>query len=261
MTARITPTEDVRVGVRDGILRVTLDRPDVRNALSLGALQQLRQIFVEHAEDTRLRVAILTSTGDKAFASGGDLKELQSVRSSRDAASLSEHGKSALNAVRDFPVPVVAGLQGVALGGGAELALACDHRFAAANAAIGFIHCRLAIAPSWGGGVDLMRLVGPSRGMRLLLSGEILSSREACEIGLYDAVVPEGGDFESGLEEFVRRMHGHPPQVMRAIKSLAMGERNLDRPALQAAETAHFSEVWIHVDHWAAVDRAMRSRS
>jgi enoyl-CoA hydratase len=251
-------TPDVRTRLDDGVLWVIVHRPEKRNALAVGVLERLRELFVAHAEDPSIRCAVLRGAGDKAFASGGDVVELAAVRTAAEAREMSEHGKRALDAVRRFPVPVVAAVNGLALGGGAELALACDLRFAAAHARIGLIHAQLAIAPSWGGGVDLMRLVGPAKGLKLLATCRQLAAEEAKALGLVDAIAPAEADFEAALLQFLDATFRSPPQVMRAIKSLALGERMAGREALDAAETERFVEAWIHDDHWAAVEARSR---
>src|SRR5438094_10348722 len=184
MGLNYAPSDDVLTSLEDGVLRVTLNRPERRNALAVGVLARLEEIFTRHADDPTIRYAVIRGAGDKAFASGGDVVELAAVRSDADTRAMSEHGKRALNAIRRFPVPVVAALNGLALGGGAELALACDLRFAAAAARIGLIHAQLAIAPSWGGGVDLMRLVGPARGLKLLATCKQLTAEEGVAEGV-----------------------------------------------------------------------------
>ena len=169
-------SDDVRHRIEDGVLTVTVDRAAKRNPLSLGVLDRIREIFTDAAADTGIVAAVITGAGDKAFASGGDLGELAGYRSREDAEGFSRHGKAALDAIRLFPVPVIARLNGLALGGGAELAMACDQRYAARHVKIGFIHGRLAIAPSWGGGVDLVRLVGPARALRLMTTAAALEA-------------------------------------------------------------------------------------
>jgi enoyl-CoA hydratase/carnithine racemase len=116
------------------------------------------------------------------------------------------------------------------------------------------IHSRLNIAPSWGGGIDLMRLVGFAHGLKLLATAELLSAANAQAIGLVDEVAPATMEFEAALQQFVAAMRGKPAQVMRAIKSLSLEERLRDREALNARETEHFVKVWTHDDHWTAVD-------
>ncbi|HEY8351774.1 MAG TPA: enoyl-CoA hydratase/isomerase family protein [Sphingomonadales bacterium] len=245
-------TSDVEV-TRDGnMLRVTIRRAEKRNPLSLGVLEEIRAAFSEHAGDESIVLAVVTGEGDQAFASGGDLRELADYRSEADGLALSRHGKAALDSVRNFPVPVVARINGVALGGGAELALACDMRIAARHARIGFVHSRLKIAPSWGGGIDLVRLVGPSRATWLMARGDVLDATEALRLGLIDSHAPDE-DFDAFFEDCIESLRSQPPQVMRAIKSLVVTQRAMGRAAADAAETAHFARVWAHADHWAAV--------
>src|SRR5262249_10950112 len=125
---------DILVAAADGILRVEINRPDKRNALSGEVLRALSETFAAHSSDDSLRVAILRGAGDNCFAAGGDLRELSAITTREGAAAMATEAKAALDRVRDFPVPVVAALNGDAMGGGAELALACDFRIAAAHA-------------------------------------------------------------------------------------------------------------------------------
>lgn len=248
----IAPSDHVRHSLDDGVLRVTIDRPEKRNPLSLGVLEALRRLFGAAAADETVRLAVITGAGDRAFASGGDLAELAGYRSAEEAAAFSRHGKAALDAIRAFPVPVVALVNGFALGGGCELALACDLRLAAASARIGMIHARLAIAPSWGGGPDLVRLVGPARALRLMLDAEPLDAPAALDAGLVDAVCPEGADFAAWSAAQLAPWRERPRQVMAALKAVA-GARGADRAVLDTAETEAFARAWAHPDHWAAV--------
>ncbi|MBM3359776.1 MAG: enoyl-CoA hydratase/isomerase family protein, partial [Betaproteobacteria bacterium] len=156
-----------------GVLNVSINRPDKRNALSRAVLGELKRVFSGHSGAQDLRVAVLRGAGEKSFAAGGDLRDLAQVRTRADTRRMAEQARDALEAIRSFPVPVVAALNGDALGGGAELAVACDFRVAASHARIGFIQGRLNIATAWGGGADLMRLVGPARALRLLAAAEL----------------------------------------------------------------------------------------
>lgn len=255
-TLNIQPSDAVHSAVVDGVLMVTIQRPEKRNPLSLGVLEALRIAFVQHANDTKVRLAVISGSGDKAFASGGDLNELAVYRTRQEASAFSLFGKAALNAVRSFPAPVIARVNGVALGGGAELALACDLRFAAAHAKIGLIHGRLKIAPSWGGGHDLLRLVGPAKAVTLMAEAKILDAPDAQGLGLFDAVCPSETDFETWFQDRIRNLADNPPQVMRAFKSAA--RRMATRSEADTAETEHFADVWVHDDHWSAVDEFQR---
>ena len=258
MAFRFLPSDDVRHAVVDGVLRVTIDRPEKRNPLSLGVLDRLRIIFTDAAVDDRIHVAVVTGAGDKAFASGGDLGELGQYRSQEDAEDFSRHGKAALNAVRQFPVPVIARLNGLALGGGAELALACDLRFAAPSARIGFIHGRLCISPSWGGGNDLVRLCGPAKALQLMATAEVFDAEAATSIGLVDLVCPSDSDFDAWFEEKLVRYSNQPRQVLSAFKAITNSHRDYERAEFDRSETRHFGKVWANEDHWNAVAKFER---
>ncbi len=248
----------LRVELDEGILRVTIDRPEKRNALSRAVLAELGETFRAAAAEPSLIAAVLQGAGDKSFAAGGDLKDLDSVRSRAQAAEMADDAKHALDAVRCFPLPVVAALNGDALGGGAELALACDFRLLASHARIGFLQGRLNIATAWGGGIDLLQKIGITKGLWLLASREMVGGEAALEMGLADAVAAENESLESALAAFLAPMRRQVPQVMRAFKALALGVAGgLGRAELERLETENFSDTWIHDDHWAAVEKLL----
>lgn len=243
---------EVRTEVRANVLRVTLDRPEKRNPLSRAALAQLREAFASHRE-AELSIALVRGAGNRSFAAGGDLRDLEQVRTPAQAREMHELGSGALQAIREFPVPVVAALNGVALGGGAELAVACDLRIAAAHARIGFVQGTLNIPAAWGGGHDLMALVGPARGLELLGSARVLAAAEAQAAGLVEAVAADGEDFDAFVERFLAPFARQRPQVMRAFKAQAAAAK-LGRPRHEVADrdAELFSRAWCHADHWAA---------
>ncbi|HEY0836735.1 MAG TPA: enoyl-CoA hydratase/isomerase family protein [Azospirillum sp.] len=252
--------DHLRVQRRDGRLDVVLNRPDKRNALSRALLADIRRTFEELAADDTLRVAVLRGAGDKSFAAGGDLKDLEAVRTLPEAEEMAREARAALEAVRQFPVPVVAALNGDALGGGAELASACDFRVAAAHARIGFIQGRLNIATAWGGGVDLMHIVGPTTALRLMSRSDILDMAHAHAVRLVD-VVAEDGVFDAAVDDFVAPILKQAPQVVRAFKALANAHRSgAPRAELYALETERFARTWVHDDHWDAAARALPGR-
>ncbi len=240
----------------DGVLRVTIDRAEKRNALSRALLGELRDVFERGASDGSVRLAVLTAAGDRSFAAGGDLRELASVRTEEEAFMMATEARAALDAVRGFPVPVIAALNGVALGGGAELAVACDLRIAAAHAGIGFVQGRINVSTAWGGGIDLMRLLGPARALAVLARGEVIPAAQAQALGLVEAVAEADEPFEAFVARFVAPLARQAPQVMRAFKAQAIAE-GLGRPRAEReqAEARLFSLTWAHDDHWTAVDR------
>jgi enoyl-CoA hydratase len=247
---------DLKVESSDGVLRVTINRPEKRNALSAEVLRSLADAFASNADNPQLRVAVLRGAGEQCFAAGGDLRELASITTLDGAAEMARDAKASLDAIRQFPLPVVAALNGDAMGGGAELSVACDFRIAAAHARIGFVQGRLNIATAWGGGIDLMRLVGTSRGLGLLCRGDMLSGADALALGLIDAVAREGQSLDDLLADFIAPILKQSAQVLRAFKAVAGGVRaGLSRDELNEIETRMFAQTWIHQDHWTAAEK------
>ncbi|MGY8955845.1 MAG: enoyl-CoA hydratase/isomerase family protein [Alphaproteobacteria bacterium] len=253
--------EQILKETRDRVLYVTIDRAEKHNALSLSILASLRALFDAAASDETLIAAVLRGAGEKTFAAGGDLRELAELRTAAEAEKMSTDAKATLNAIRTFPVPVIAALNGNAFGGGAELSVACDFRVAAAHARIGFIQGKLAISTAWGGGPDLLQLVGRARGLRLMATGEMLTPTQALDLGLYDVIGAEDQEFSDTVEGFLEPMRKQVPQSMRAFKAVADAQRRGDsRDAMQKIETEMFVKAWVHDDHWEAAEKAFPSK-
>src|SRR5712671_7649469 len=147
---------------------------------------------LDQIKRSRARVLVIRGAGDKAFCAGGDLKELEHMRSETDAASMAHRMRSTLDRLPQLPIPVIAGLNGDAFGGGAELAIACDVRIAAAHARIGFAQITLGLMPSWGASERLAALVGRGQALHLLLSGETVGADQAFRADLVEEVAPSG---------------------------------------------------------------------
>lgn len=249
------------VETRDRVLYATLNRPEKHNALSLSLLADLRALFEDQAGDETLLAAVLTGSGDKTFAAGGDLRELAALRSVDEAGQMARDAKAALNAIRTFPVPVIAALNGNTFGGAAELSVACDFRITAAHAKIGFVQGRLAVSTAWGGGPDLLQLLGRAQGLRLMVTGEMVPSGAALAMGLVDKVAGDGESLAEAVEDFLAPMRKQAPQVMRVFKALADAHRRGDsRAAMQEIETEMFVGTWVHDDHWVAAEKVFPSR-
>ncbi|UQG62642.1 enoyl-CoA hydratase/isomerase family protein (plasmid) [Marinobacter sp. M3C] len=243
------------------LLHVTINRPEKRNALSRAVLDEIYEAFTSHAENKAVRAVVLTGAGDRSFAAGGDLNDLSSVRSIEATTAMSRDARRALNAVSQFPVPVIAALNGDALGGGAELAVACDFIVAARTSRIGFIQGKLNISTAWGGGTWLSQRVGSVRALRLLSRAELLAADEAAGIGLVDHVSVENQTLGEALEEFYQPILVQAPQVLRAFKALTRAHANGQAvDTLEAVETQHIIETWTHDDHWAAAENVLRKR-
>lgn len=250
----------VSTNFAEGVLTITLQRPESRNALNLALIAEIGATFLKWRDREDVVVAVLTGAGEKAFCAGGDLKELMAIRDEAAAADFATSTRAALDQIRRFPVPVVALVNGDALGGGAELSLACDIRIATANARIGFLQSSLGITTSWGGGSDLFRLLPASKAVHLLATAELMKADRAHEIGLFDTVAPAGDAGKAFVEAYIAKLAQRKPQVMRAIKALAIGHRFGASAAEQSAtETAQFVTTWVHDDHWAAVAAMSKS--
>jgi enoyl-CoA hydratase len=171
-----------------GIAVVTLDRPEVRNAIDLGMIGDLHRALDALAADPATRVLILTGSGRAAFASGADIRQL---RSRRAADALRGINSTLFLKLEQFPAPTIAAVNGYALGGGCELALACDLRIAGESARFGQPEVGLGIIPAAGATLRLPRLIGLGRARELILTGRIIDAGEALEIGLVNRVVPD----------------------------------------------------------------------
>ena len=179
---------------RDGPLAtVTLNRPDVLNALNLRMLDELSEAFRQLDGDESVRAVILTGAGPKAFAAGADIGELNALPSARAGEAQARKGQALTRAIERLRVPVIAAVNGFALGGGCELAMACDIRVASENARFGQPEVNLGILPGYGGTQRAPRLVGEGMAMSLCLTGEMIDAAEALRRGLVQKVTPPDG--------------------------------------------------------------------
>jgi enoyl-CoA hydratase len=173
-----------------GIALVSINRPDKLNALSGAVVAELETAFADIASQSAIRALILTGAGEKAFVAGADIGELAQL-TAFEARQFALRGQRTFRMLETMPKPSVAAINGYALGGGLELAMACSVRFAAESAKMGQPEVKLGIIPGYGGTQRLPRLVGRGRALELLLSGETISAGEAHRIGLVNAVVPQ----------------------------------------------------------------------
>lgn len=213
-----------RLERQNGVAILTLDRPPV-NALSLEVLAELQVTLAALRQDADVRVVILTATGEKFFAAGADIKQLPEL----DAVSgreLNQQFHAAFDAVAAFPAPVIAALNGLALGGGTEMALAADIRIASERAVIGLPEARLGLIPGGGGTQRLPRIVGPGRAKQLMFTGKRLTAGEALQWGLVEKVVPPA-ELMSAALAMAEEIGKMGPVAVRMIKAAVDG--GLDR--------------------------------
>src|SRR5262250_1109901 len=190
MATTTTPTlETVAYEKKNGIAYVTVNRPKVLNALSHRTWEDLKAAFEDARDDTAVRGVILTGAGDKAFIAGADIGELAQVTAVQAERS-STYGQEVLNLIENLGKPVIAAINGFALGGGCETAMACTIRLATESARFGQPEVKLGVLPGGGGTQRLPRLVGKGRALQLILTGGMISAQEAYRIGLVNEVVP-----------------------------------------------------------------------
>lgn len=219
---------DLSVERRDGVALVYLDRPDRMNALSRNLLLELEALGPELENDAALRAVVVTGRGARAFSAGADLKERVGLDEA-DVLELLHLFRRAFAWLDRLPVPSIAAINGVALGGGLELALACDLRVAHESAVLGLPETSLAIIPGAGGTQRLPRLVGRAKATELILLGRRLNAAEALTSGLVHRVVPATDDFISATLEYIAPIvNGAPIAQRAAIEALRASELPLE---------------------------------
>ena len=242
---------EVLTSLEDGVAVLTVDRPAVRNAISPSTMDALADALDAVASAS---VLVIRGGGDRAFISGGDLKELAKIRTYDAAVAMAVRMRRVCDRIATFPAPVIAVLNGHALGGGAEVAVAADIRVACADVTIAFNQSRLAIMPAWGGAERLASLVGRSQALLLCTSGERVDAAEALRIGLVDRVYPRES-FEESWRSLAARIAASPS---RSIKSVIAAAAPHHHAGLEAPATAAFAALWVDDAHWDAADGRSR---
>ena len=251
--------DDIQLQRYDGVACVTLARPARHNALRRQTLAELAECVGSLSAEVDVRCLVLTGTGSRYFAAGGDLADFSSVRSREEAEELAVLGARALDAVRFFPAPTVAYLNGTALGGGAELAMAADIRLAAPEAGLGFVQARLGLPSAWGGIIDLGDIVGSQRALQLFLEARVFDSSDCRDLGLVNAIA-EGPDDWGGVRAWLAQWVPaltSAPGTLRALKRVRIAHARSRHGALRPTERAAFVDAWISDEHWRAADRAL----
>jgi enoyl-CoA hydratase/carnithine racemase len=220
--AAIPTLENILYAEKDGIAYVTVNRPKVLNALNMPTWVDLRTAFEYTRANAAVRGVILTGSGDKAFIAGADINMLAHF-SAVEATESSRFGQEVLNLIENLGKPVIAAINGAALGGGCETALACTMRIAVEGARFGQPEVKLGLLPGGGGTQRLPRLVGKGRALQLILSGGMIDAQEAYRIGLINEVVP-ARDLISRAEAILRQISANAPiAVNLALEAVNKG--------------------------------------
>ncbi|HYG99899.1 MAG TPA: enoyl-CoA hydratase-related protein [Terriglobales bacterium] len=217
-----TPFENIHYEKKGPIAYVTVDRPKVLNALNMATMEELRIAFTAAKVDQNIRVVIFTGAGEKAFIAGADISELNK-QNPVDAKEYTHRGQAVLDLIENLGKPVIACVNGFALGGGCEIAMACTIRLASDNAKFGQPEVKLGLIPGYGGTQRLPRLVGKGIAMQLVLAGEMMTAQEAYRVGLVNEVVAPA-DLIPRAEAIAQKIAANAPlAVQYAMEAVNKG--------------------------------------
>lgn len=252
-------SDEVRIE-RDGpVAALVVDRPAARNAIAPATMTELEAAVEALAAAADVRAVVVCGGGGR-FLSGGDLKALDGLRSAEDGRRIATLMHRTLARLAGLPVPVIAAVERYALGGGAEIALACDLRVMDHDGVIGFRQVDFGVTPGWGGGRRLAALVGQSRALHLLWTGAELGAAEAKRLGLADEVAPPGESARVAAMRLAHRLAARPASAMGGIKRLLREGAGLDDEHYARFAADVFGESWGSAEHWACVDTFWRGR-
>jgi enoyl-CoA hydratase len=207
----------VKVKVENKTAIVTLDHPPV-NALSPAVLKEIKQAFDELSKNDDVRAVVLTGAGNHAFCAGADLKAFAGIEA-KQAAEIASLGHAAMNAIEDCRKPVIAAVNNLALGGGCELAMACDIRISSDRARFGQPEAWIGLVPAWGGSTRLPRLVGTAKAKELIFTGQMINAQEAQRIGLVNKIVPDGEEVRAAIDIARAIIHKAAPLAVYEAKA------------------------------------------
>ncbi|MGM0783373.1 MAG: enoyl-CoA hydratase-related protein [Pseudomonadota bacterium] len=222
-----------------GVVRLTITRPKALNALNSAVLAELEGVLTELEGRDDLRAVLITGSGEKSFVAGADIAEMRE-KTPEQARAFASQALRTIKRLETLPVPVVALVNGFCLGGGCELALACDWAVASDNAVFGQPEVLLGVIPGFGGTQRLPRRVGPAMALDLCTTGRKIDAQEALRIGLVNRVMPQA-ELEAYAEELTKQLGGNGPQAVRAAKQAVHDGMDQDLDSALALETALFA--------------------
>ncbi|MGQ9565311.1 MAG: enoyl-CoA hydratase/isomerase family protein [Candidatus Bathyarchaeales archaeon] len=225
----------------EGIATITLNRPDALNAFSTELINEVLQCIDDVSRDETIRAVILTGAGEKAFSAGADIKAMIGMNALK-ARELSTNGYRLCKALEKLEKPVIAAINGFALGGGCEVALSCDFRIASEKARLGQTEINIGLIPGWGGTQRLTRLVGKAKAKELVFTGKIIDAKAAEQIGLVDIVVPHD-QLMTTARHFALELASKAPVALKVAKTLIDNGLETDLETALALEREGFGIV------------------
>jgi len=212
-------TDNLLLEVKDKTLIITLNRPKALNALNIKTIVEIDEVLEEYMYEDEVKGVIITGAGEKSFAAGADIAEFADF-TSEQGKTMSENGHDTFDKIEAYPKPVIAAINGYALGGGCELTMACHLRVAADNAIFGQPEVNLGIIPGYGGTQRLVELVGKGKAMELLMTGDTINAAMALELGLVNHVVPQQELMEKAQSILKRIYTKGPIAISKVIQSV-----------------------------------------
>lgn len=209
--------EDIRLDKSGNVATITIDRPKVLNAIRFQTMLEIQSALKEIEADETIRVVVLTGAGEKAFISGGDISVMARGQGYIETLTEVPKGQAICSEIENFPKPVIARINGIALGGGTEVALSCDIRIAADTAIMGLPEIKLGIIPGYGGTQRLPRLVGMGKAKELIFTGDHITAQEALNIGLVNQVVPPD-QLDEAVTKLAQRIAARAPVALHMAK-------------------------------------------
>lgn len=213
----MTNYEDIRLDKSGNVATITIDRPKVLNAIRFQTMLEIQSALKDIEADETIRVVVLTGAGEKAFISGGDISIMARGQGYIETLSEVPKGQAVCSEIENFPKPVIARINGIALGGGTEVALSCDIRIAAETAIMGLPEIKLGIIPGYGGTQRLPRLVGMGKAKELVFTGDHITAQEALNIGLVNQVVPPD-QLDEAVTKLAQRIAARAPVALHMAK-------------------------------------------
>lgn len=225
----------------DGVATITLNRPEALNAFSKDVVSEILHVLEDVKNDENVRVVILTGAGEKAFSAGADIKSMAGMNALK-ARELSLMGETLCVALENLEKPVVAALNGYALGGGLEVAMSCDLRIASENARVGQTEVNIGLIPGWGGTQRLTRLVGMTKAKELVFTGKMIDAKTAEQIGILNMVVP-ADKFRETVRQFALELASKAPVAVKVAKVLINKGSDIGLDSALALEREGFGVV------------------
>ncbi|MCS1350603.1 enoyl-CoA hydratase/isomerase family protein [Mechercharimyces sp. CAU 1602] len=250
--------ETLRTSIKNGVGWVVFTRPHVRHAVNQEMMAELEEVIVAYESNTEVKVIVFTGD-ERTFVSGGDLSEFHQKETYEDIFPLMKRMNNCLQKLREIHKPTIAAVEGVAVGGGCEIAVSCDLIYASEHASFGFIQVLLGITSGWGGGTRLLQKIGTNKALPLLLSGERITSREAERIGLADRIFPSTGFLEMMQIEAERLTQASLP-VIQAYMKMARAVEEREEREFFLHESHSCSLLWESPEHRNAVDAFLQKR-